>query len=151
MREYDFSGLDDPTLAAMQRRVRETGEDVEFLTAILAELGARHQALWEPQQAPLRLALYMDPLGHYLYLRGRGYAPRNAAISTVTSFAPDKDVLHQKVCRLVRVLEGIEARKALEGDADYPTVSGTVRNIDTSMFAEGEWIEARKVQDGNDE
>lgn len=40
---YDLSGLTDLDLARMQRQVRESGEDREFLDAILQELGKRQE------------------------------------------------------------------------------------------------------------
>lgn len=41
--EYDFSFFSDLELAVMQSQVRESGEDKEFVNAILVELGKRQR------------------------------------------------------------------------------------------------------------
>jgi hypothetical protein len=39
--DYDFSGMSDIDLVLMQKQVRDSGQDKEFLNAILKELGER--------------------------------------------------------------------------------------------------------------
>ena len=41
--EYDFSGLSDLDLVILQKRIRDSGTDKEFLDAILKEIGRRQK------------------------------------------------------------------------------------------------------------
>lgn len=52
MSDYDFSGLTDLDLVALQKELRGTGDD-EFLDAVLKELGKRHKIIGVGRRSPI--------------------------------------------------------------------------------------------------